>query len=278
MAQAIVTAPVIYTTAAGTGGPLLWNPPTSEVNAVILGVSFGITVVTTVAAALGLTGNSGQTVAPSSTTAIDGRANLKIGGAAGACTPYRVGTVAVAGAFLLPFAHLHTGALTVDNVWHRLCRHRRCAGRSAGCMVLDCGVGDRLDHGRHVRHDLRGGSGMPSPRKDDGSVAGAEKIVADSSQVGRRTPRARSHTRGSRRWRLRRGMDDADAARRLAALVKDEDSRARQSCNLDLAFEMAGAELVAAKGSGNCRAPPPLCSVEPGARCLEIAAGQEFVI
>ena len=114
MAQAIVTAPVIYTTAAGTGGPLLWNPPTSEVNAVILGVSFGITVVTTVAAALGLTGNSGQVTAPGTTTAIDGRANLKIGGAAGACTPYRIGTVAVAGAFLLPFGHLHTGALTVD--------------------------------------------------------------------------------------------------------------------------------------------------------------------
>jgi hypothetical protein len=62
------------------------------------------------------TGNSGQTVAPSSTTAIDGRANLKIGGAAGAYTPYRVCTVALAGAFLLPFANLHTGALTVDNV------------------------------------------------------------------------------------------------------------------------------------------------------------------
>jgi hypothetical protein len=114
MAQAIVTAPVIYTTAAGTGGPLLWNPPTSGVNAVILAVSMGITVVTTVAAALGLTGNTGQTSAPGSTTAIDGRGNMFLGAANSACTPYRIGTPTTAGAFLLPFASLHTGALTVD--------------------------------------------------------------------------------------------------------------------------------------------------------------------
>jgi hypothetical protein len=114
MAQAIVTAPVIYTTAAGTGGPLLWNPPTSGVNAVILAVSFGISVVTTVAAALGLTGNTGQTAAPSSTTAIDGRTSGLIGAGNSACTPYRVGTVTNAGNFLIPFASLHTGALTTE--------------------------------------------------------------------------------------------------------------------------------------------------------------------
>jgi hypothetical protein len=114
MAQAIVTAPVIYTTAAGTGGPLLWNPPTSGVNAAILGVTCGITVVTTVAAALGLTGNTGQSSAPSTTTAIDGRSNMFIGAGSSACTPYRIGTVTNAGGFLLPFASLHTGALTVD--------------------------------------------------------------------------------------------------------------------------------------------------------------------
>jgi hypothetical protein len=114
MAQAIVTAPVIYTTAAGTGGPLLWNPPNSNINAAILGVTCGITVVTTVAAALGLTGNSGQSSAPGTTTAIDGRSNMYIGGGSSACTPYRIGTPTNAGGFLLPFASLHTGALTVD--------------------------------------------------------------------------------------------------------------------------------------------------------------------
>lgn len=115
MAQATVTAPVIYTTAAGTGGPLVWNPPTSGVNLAVLAVTCGITVVTTVAAALGLTGNTGQTSAPTSTTAIDSRSNCLIGGAASNSTPYRVGTPTNAGGFFLPLVDLHTGALTVDN-------------------------------------------------------------------------------------------------------------------------------------------------------------------
>lgn len=113
LAHAIVTAPVIFSTAAGTGGPLLWNGTSNKV-ASILAVGIGITVVTTVAAALGLTGNTGQTSAPTSTTAIDSRTNGYIGGAASACTPFRVGTVVNAGGFFLPFAQLHTGALTVD--------------------------------------------------------------------------------------------------------------------------------------------------------------------
>jgi hypothetical protein len=47
-AHAIVTA-VIYTTAAGTGGPLLWNGSTTAL-ASILAVGWGISTVTTVAA------------------------------------------------------------------------------------------------------------------------------------------------------------------------------------------------------------------------------------
>lgn len=114
-AFAIVTAPVIFSTAAGTGGPLVWNPPTSGVNLSVLAITCGLTVVTTVAAALGLTGNTGQTSAPTSTTAIDQRSNALIGGAASISTPYRVGTPANAGGFFLPLLALHTGALTVDN-------------------------------------------------------------------------------------------------------------------------------------------------------------------
>lgn len=114
MAHAIVTAPVIYSTAAGTGGPLIWNNSTNK-NINILKVGFGTTVVTTVAAALGLTGNTGQVSAPGTTTAIDSSKNLYIGGAASAATAYRIGTVTNAGNFFLPFAQLHTGALTVDN-------------------------------------------------------------------------------------------------------------------------------------------------------------------
>jgi hypothetical protein len=112
-AHAIVTAPVVYTTAAGTGGPFLWNG-SSSVNAVILGVSYGVTVVTTASAAIGLTGNTGQTSAPTGTTAIDSGGNCYLGGAASNCTAYRVATPTNAGNFLMPFAHLHTGALTTD--------------------------------------------------------------------------------------------------------------------------------------------------------------------
>jgi hypothetical protein len=117
-ARAIVTAPVIFSTAAGTGGPLLWNNSGSsdeQVDAVILGVTCAITTVTTVAAALGLTGGSGQASAPGSTTAIDSVANLNIGGASPRCNTYRVGTPSSAGGFFLPLLGLSTGALTVDN-------------------------------------------------------------------------------------------------------------------------------------------------------------------
>src|SRR5271170_8113692 len=79
-AYATVTAPVIYSTAAGTGGPLLWNG-TSNRNAIILGITCALTAVSTAAAALGLTGNSGQTAAPTSTSAITTVANMRIGGA-----------------------------------------------------------------------------------------------------------------------------------------------------------------------------------------------------
>lgn len=113
-AHAIVTAPVIYTTAAGTGGPLLWNGSSTH-KAVILAAGWGISVVTTVAAVLGLTGNTGQTAAPGSTTAIDSVKNCYLGGAAPACTAYRVGTPSSAGNFFHPLGNLHTGALTVDN-------------------------------------------------------------------------------------------------------------------------------------------------------------------
>jgi hypothetical protein len=115
VAHAIVTAPVIYTTAAGTGGPLIWNPVNSGINVNIVGVGFGVTVVSTVAAALGITGNSGQTAAPASTTAIDSQRSTYIGAAAaGQASAYRIGTPTNAGNFLVPFADLQTGALTTS--------------------------------------------------------------------------------------------------------------------------------------------------------------------
>lgn len=116
MAHAIVTAPVVYTTAAGTGGPLLWNGSTN-INASILAVSVALTTVaTTTAMGLGITGNTGQTSAPTSTTVIDSTRNLFLGGAASNCTTYRIGTPTNAGNFLIPLVSLHLGANTVDTM------------------------------------------------------------------------------------------------------------------------------------------------------------------
>lgn len=112
-AYAIVTAPVVYTTAAGTGGPLIWNNST-DTNVVLLAMTFGSSVVTTVAGTLGITGNTGQTAAPTTTTAIDSNRNLKVGGSLPKSTAYRVGTTSSAGNFFIPLVSFHTGALTVD--------------------------------------------------------------------------------------------------------------------------------------------------------------------
>jgi len=119
-AYAAVTAPVIYTTAAGTGGPLLWNGSVQggphQVNAVILGVTCALSVVSTVAAALGITGNSGQSTAPATTTPITSVGNNWVGGPPSLCTTYSVGTPTNAGNFFLPLIQLGTGPLTVaDN-------------------------------------------------------------------------------------------------------------------------------------------------------------------
>lgn len=114
VAHATVTAPVIYSTAAGTGGPLLWNGTTGVI-ARILAVGFGTKTVSTVAGALGFTGAAGQTAAPSSTTAIEDTGNLYVGGVKSSCTPYRLGTTTNAGTFFLPFAQVTTGALTVSD-------------------------------------------------------------------------------------------------------------------------------------------------------------------
>ncbi len=112
-AYATVTTPVIWSTAAGTGGPLLWNNSQTglqSVNAVLLAVSAVLTTATSVASALGITG--GVSVLPTSTTAIDGSTNCLMGGPAPLCNTYRIGTVATAGAFFIPTHTLDTGAIT----------------------------------------------------------------------------------------------------------------------------------------------------------------------
>ncbi|HMJ82719.1 MAG TPA: hypothetical protein VK504_06110 [Vicinamibacterales bacterium] len=111
-ARAIVTAPVIFSTAAGTGGPLLWNGSPKTV-ARILKFGYAVTVASTVAGALGFTGGIQGGTAPSSTTAIDSFNNLSIGSTnPSQMNWYRVGTPAAAGAWFLPIVEVTTVALT----------------------------------------------------------------------------------------------------------------------------------------------------------------------
>lgn len=115
-AFAPITAPVIYSTAAGTGGPLLWNGSASSptpVNVVLLAVSAILTTAATTGYALGLTGNSGQASAPTSTTAATTVKSLRIGGQAPRASAYAVGTPASAGNFFLPLIQVTTAALSV---------------------------------------------------------------------------------------------------------------------------------------------------------------------
>lgn len=115
-AHAIVTAPVIYTTNTGTGGPVLHNR-TANKTAWLLKVGLGVSTVSTVGAALGITGrpDQGDTVM-TATSAIDSQRNLYLGGSASAMSLYKIATPAVAGDFFLPFGDVHTGALTTDNL------------------------------------------------------------------------------------------------------------------------------------------------------------------
>lgn len=120
-ATAIVTAPGLWSTAAGTGGPLLYNGSGSAlsgtgrgVTAYLLALSYGITTSSGAAGGLGLTG--GPTTAPTTTTAIDSVTNLRLaaGSPSPQCSVYRIGTVSAAGTFFLPTGQVGTAALTAE--------------------------------------------------------------------------------------------------------------------------------------------------------------------
>ena len=117
-AFATVTSGVIFSTAAGTGGPLLWNGTAQQggVSAHILAVMVGgVTAANTVPTSIGLTGNVGQTIAPTATTAIDASGNALVGAATNLVNAYRIGTVTNAGNRFMPLASYGTGAVTVSN-------------------------------------------------------------------------------------------------------------------------------------------------------------------
>ena len=118
VANATVTSPVGYGTAAGMGGPLLWNNSgnaqsgNNGVIAVILGLSLGWTTSPAAAGQAGLTFGTQGSTAPTSTTAIDNIANISVAGKTSQCSLYRVGTVAQAGRAFLPTHVVSTGGGT----------------------------------------------------------------------------------------------------------------------------------------------------------------------
>lgn len=114
-ARATTTAMVIYSTAAATGGPLIWNPVGSGVNVRLLVMTACLVTASGVEGNIGLTGGT-QTAAPGSTTAIDTTTNGYIGGGGSAATAYRVGTTTAAGTFFYPLFDANTGATTIHNV------------------------------------------------------------------------------------------------------------------------------------------------------------------
>ncbi len=112
-AYATLTAPVIFTTAAATGGPFIQNPTTSGVDVHILAISAITVVASGVAGGVGFTGAAGTTTA---STAIDASGNALAGGPNSAVNVYRVATPATVGASFMPILQTDTGALTVSNM------------------------------------------------------------------------------------------------------------------------------------------------------------------
>lgn len=114
IAYATLTAPVIFSTAAGTGGPFIWNKPSSGVEAHILAIGVAGVVASAAAGAIGFTGAAGQTAAPTN-TAIDAVGNAYVGGGASAMgTVARVATPTNAGSLFVPIFDVGTTALTAQ--------------------------------------------------------------------------------------------------------------------------------------------------------------------
>ena len=110
--SAIITAPVIFSTAAQLG-PMIWNRPGSGLDAHILAVSVGSpTVATTVAGALSYASNTQPTV-PTTATALT-TVNAYAGGPpSGMAGVFSTATILVAPANVpFPLVACNTGAIT----------------------------------------------------------------------------------------------------------------------------------------------------------------------
>ena len=110
--SAIITAPVIFSTAAQLG-PMLWNRPASGVDAHILAIGVGSpTTATTVAGALGYASNV-QPTAPTTPTAIVAVNAFAGGGPSAMGAVNSGGTVIILPVpIFLPLIGVNTGAVT----------------------------------------------------------------------------------------------------------------------------------------------------------------------
>lgn len=114
--SAIITAPVIFSTAAQLG-PMLWNRPASGLDAHILAIGVGQpTTASTVAGALGWASNV-QATAPTSPTAITAVNAYAGGGPSTMGGVFSGGTVIVLPTpIFLPLTGVNTGAVTTQGV------------------------------------------------------------------------------------------------------------------------------------------------------------------
>ena len=123
-AHAIVTSMAAFGTAAGTGGPLIWNGSTNRVVSVL--AAGAVLTTATTAGAIMLGTGTGQTLAPTSTTAIDSTGNMLTGGPASQATAYRIGTVTNAVSRLIPFIQVSSAttalpSTTINWMWFDGC-------------------------------------------------------------------------------------------------------------------------------------------------------------
>lgn len=115
-AFAAAQTPAVYTGTALTG-PILYNNSAASggkgFTAYLLALSYGLTVATTVAGALGVAVGNQGTSAPGTNTAITLTGNLNPAGQASACSVFNTATMANAPTAFMPTGHVQTGAITV---------------------------------------------------------------------------------------------------------------------------------------------------------------------
>jgi hypothetical protein len=117
-ALSLITGLPAYSATTAQGSPLLWNNTGplngggTRVMAVIVGLSVGWTTAPGASGAIGIAVGTGQTTAPSSTTAVDavGNLNAQFASQTPLCNVYQKGTVTNGGNMILVTHEVSTAA------------------------------------------------------------------------------------------------------------------------------------------------------------------------